>query len=111
MQSQEPSKAGAKARRCVQRSLLMRLQDAIAGPSVILSFKSQFGFLIAFAAALPQARGQSRTGASTRISLPSSPCAQATLPLPGAQEQRPAASAERRGFYGRLKLRKAKVSR
>ena len=34
----------------VQRSLEAPLQDAISGPSVILSFKSQFGFLIAFAA-------------------------------------------------------------
>ena len=99
MQSQEPSKAGAKARRCVQRSLLMRLQDAIAGPSVILSFKSQFGFLITFAAARPQARDRAAPWPGPASDIPPKLPVRAGYPFlsPGVATRR-----ERRGFYAWL---------
>ena len=39
MQSSRTPRKSCKARRCVHRSLLMRLQDAMTGPPAILSFK------------------------------------------------------------------------
>ena len=62
---------------CVQNIVLMRLQDAMTGPPVILSFKSQFGFLVRVRRGAATSSGQSRTLAWPSLGHPS----QAQLPV------------------------------
>ena len=94
MQSSRTPRKSCKARRRVQHSLLMRLQDAMTGPPVILSFKSQFGFLIAFAAARrPQARVRAASSLAHRLPRHPSRAPRARrLPVPLPRSSDPASA-------------------
>ena len=77
MQSSRTPRKSCKARRCVQRSLLMRLQDAMTGPPVILSFKKPIRVFDRVRRGAATSSGQSRTLAWPSLGHPS----QAQLPV------------------------------
>ena len=77
MQSSRRPRKSCKARRCVQRSLLMRPQDAMTGPPVILSFKEPIRVFNRVRRGAATSSGQSRTLAWPSLGHPP----QAQLPV------------------------------
>ena len=71
MQSSRTPRKSCKARRRVQHSLLMRLQDAMTGPPVILSFKKPIRVFDRVRRGAATSSGQSRTLAWPSLGHPS----------------------------------------